>query len=436
MIFTGSDSVSRRLAEIGHEFNHGMALQLDRIETALDALGNPHRRLPPVLHVAGTNGKGSTCAFLRAIAEAAGLRAHVFASPHLITPNERVRLDGTLVSDAAFIDAIDRVAATGLTLTYFEAMMAASFVLFAEAPADVLVLEVGLGGRFDATNVIAQPAATVIAPIDYDHTAILGDTLTAIAGEKAGILRRAVPAVIARQPQAAMEVIEANAEAVGARLFRCGVEWDCWRANGRLAVQTQDRFLDLPAPSLFGPHQFDNAGLAVAALLAWGDARIDDDAFACGVTTATWPARMQRLTHGALFGITHAVGAELWVDGGHNPHGARALAATLGELHACAPRPVVLVCGMLSTKDSAGFLAPLAPHVTALVATPVASSAGRPPDELAAIANAIGIHATASAGLAEAVQNAVSATAQPPRILICGSLYLAGEALALSGGVT
>ncbi len=435
MMFAGADPVSRRLAEIGHEFNHGMALQLDRIAVALEALGDPHRKLPPVFHVAGTNGKGSTCAFLRAIAEAAGLRAHVFASPHLIVPNERVRLNGKLVSDAAFIDAIDRVAATGLTLTYFEAMTAAAFVLFAETPADVLVLEVGLGGRFDATNVIAHPAASVIAPIDYDHTALLGDTLTAIAGEKAGILRKDAAAVIARQPQAAMDVIEANAEAVGARLFRCGTEWDCWRANGRLAVQTEDRFLDLPAPSLVGPHQFDNAGLAVAAMLAWGDARVDDDAFARGVTSATWPARMQRLTHGALFDIAHAGGAELWVDGGHNPHGARALAATLGELHARSPRPVALVCGMLATKDAAGFLEPLVPHIAALVATPVASSAGRAPEELAAIANAVGIHATASADLAEAVSKAASATPQPPRILICGSLYLAGEALALSGGV-
>ena len=436
MMFSGTDPVSRRLAEIGHEFNHGMALQLDRILIALDALGCPHEKLPPVFHVAGTNGKGSTCAFLRAIAEAAGLRAHVFASPHLIAPNERVRLDGKLVGDAAFIDAIDRVAATGLTLTYFEAMTAAAFVLFAETPADVLVLEVGLGGRFDATNVVARPAATVVAPIDYDHTAILGDTLAAIAGEKAGIFRKGVPAIVARQPQAAMDVIEANAATLGAPLMRCGVEWDCWRANGRLVVQTEDRLLDLPAPSLVGPHQFDNAGLAVAALLAWGDTRIDDDAFAYGVTSAAWPARMQRLTSGSLADMAHAAGAELWLDGGHNPHGARALAATLAELHARAPRPVVLVCGMLATKDSTGFLEPLAPHAAALIATPVASSsAGRTPDDLAAIASALGIHATASAGLSEAVGQALSATGQPPRILICGSLYLAGEALALSGGV-
>ena len=437
MMFAGADPVSRRLAAIGREFDHGMALQLDRILVALDALGRPHEKLPPVLHVAGTNGKGSTCAFLRAITEAAGLHAHVFSSPHLIVPNERVRLAGHLVSDDAFVAAIDRVAATGLTLTYFEAMTAAAFLLFAEMPADVLVLEVGLGGRFDATNIIAHPAATVIAPIDYDHTAILGDTLAAIAGEKAGIFRKGAPAIIARQRVAAMAVIEANADAVGAHLLRCGVEWDCWRAHGRLVVQTEDRLLDLPAPSLVGPHQFDNAGLAVTALLAWGDARIDDDAFARGVTSAKWPARMQRLTSGAPADIARKGGAELWVDGGHNPHGARALAATLAELHARSPRPVVLVCGMLATKDSAGFLEPLAPHVSALIAAPIASSsASRTPDELATIANAVGIHATASAGLAEAVGQALSATPQPPRILICGSLYLAGEALALSGGVT
>lgn len=436
MIFSGRDPVSQRLAEIGQEFGHGMALKLDRIEAALEALGRPQDRVPPVLHVAGTNGKGSTCAFLRAMTEAAGLRAHVFTSPHLIVPNERVRLAGALASDEAFIAAIDRVAALGMTLPYFEVLTAAALLLFSESPADVLILEVGLGGRFDATNVIANPAATVIAPIALDHTAILGDTLTLIAGEKAGILKRGAPAVVARQPEEATAVIEARAADVGAVLFRCGVEWDAWRANGRLAVQTQDRFLDLPAPNLAGAHQFDNAALAAATLLAWNGARFDDDALARGVTTVYWPGRMQRLTQGPLADVAHARGAELWLDGGHNPHGALALAATLRDLQARAPRPLVLITGMLTTKDVDGFLAPLAPLTQKLIAVPVTSSAASYDAEpLAAIAARNGIASSTAASLVDAMKNAAALPGEPPRIVICGSLYLAGDALALSGGV-
>ncbi|KAF0178075.1 MAG: dihydrofolate synthase / folylpolyglutamate synthase [Alphaproteobacteria bacterium] len=436
MIISGRDPVSLRLAEIGQEFGHGMALKLDRIEAALEALGRPQDRLPPVLHVAGTNGKGSTCAFLRAMTEAAGMRAHVFTSPHLIVPNERVRLAGTLASDEVFITAIDRVAALGMTLPYFEVLTAAALLMFSESPADVLILEVGLGGRFDATNVIANPAATVIAPIALDHTAILGDTLTLIAGEKAGILKRGAPAVVARQPEEATAVIEARAADVGAPLFRCGVDWDAWRANGRLAVQTQDRFLDLPAPNLAGAHQFDNAALAAATLLAWDGARFDDDALTRGVTTADWPGRMQRLTQGPLADIAHARGAELWLDGGHNPHGALALAATLRDLHARAPRPLVLITGMLTTKDVDGFLAPLAPLTQTLIAVPVTSSAASYEAEpLAAIAARNGIASSTAASLVDAMKNAAALQGEPPRIVICGSLYLAGDALALSGGV-
>ncbi len=436
MIISGRDPVSLRLAEIGQEFGHGMALKLDRVEAALTALGRPQDRLPPTLHVAGTNGKGSTCAFLRAMTEAAGLRAHVFTSPHLIVPNERVRLAGALASNEAFIAAIDRVAALGMTLPYFEVLTAAALLMFSETPADVLVLEVGLGGRFDATNVIASPAATVIAPIALDHTAILGDTLTLIANEKAGILKRGAPAVIARQPEEAMAVIEARAAEVGASLFRCGVEWDAWRANGRLAVQTHDRFLDLPAPNLIGAHQYDNAALAAATLLAWDGARFEDEALASGITSAHWPGRMQRLMHGVLADIAHARGAELWLDGGHNPHGALALAATLRDLHARAPRPLVLIAGMLTTKDVDGFLAPLAPLTHALIAVPVTSSAASYEAEpLAAIAARNGIASSSAASLLDAMQNAAALPGEPPRIVICGSLYLAGDALALSGGV-
>lgn len=437
MIASGRDPVSLRLAEIGHEFDHGMALKLERIEAALVALGNPHLRLPPVLHVAGTNGKGSTCAFLRAMTEAAGLRAHVFSSPHLITPNERVRLAGTLARDDKFIDAVDRVAALGMTLPYFEVLTAAAFLMFAETPADVLVLEVGLGGTFDATNVVPAPAVTTIAPIALDHMAILGNTVAKIAGEKAGILKRGAPGVIARQDEAAMAVIEARAQEVGASLFRCGVEWDGWRANGRLCVQTEDRFLDLPAPNLEGLHQFDNAALAVATLLAWDAARFSDDAFAHGVTHAYWPGRMQRLVQGELADIAHARGAELWLDGAHNPHGAAALARTLTNLDARAPRPLVLICGLLNTKDTSGVLAPLAMRGARLIAVPVPSStAAQDPAKLADAARGHGFIASHAPSLLDAMKEAATLPGEPPRIVICGSLYLAGDALALSGGVS
>jgi dihydrofolate synthase/folylpolyglutamate synthase len=434
MIVGGSDPVSRRLERIGQEFGPNFSLELDRMHAALNALGDPHLRLPPVLHVAGTNGKGSTCAFLRAIIEGADLKAHVFTSPHLITPNERIRVAGRLADDDALIDAIDRVAAVGVEVSYFEALTAAAFLLFAETPADAVVLEVGLGGRLDATNMIARPAASVITPIGFDHMAILGATLGAIAGEKAGILKRGAPAVIARQTVEAAEVLAAQAESVGAPLMRCGVEWDCWRQSGRLAVQTHDRLLDLPAPALFGPHQYENAGLAVAAALAWGDPRIDEDALASGVASAVWPGRMQRLKRGVLAETATASGAELWLDGGHNPHGAAAIAAALDEMAARAPAPVVLVVGMLANKDLNGFLEPLLARAHALVATGFASKNARAASEIAAHAAERGAHAM----IADDVRDAVARAAQHApgaRILICGSLYLAGEALALSGGV-
>lgn len=431
---TKDDPVARRLAEVGQEFGHGFALELARIEAALDALGRPHDRLPPVIHVAGTNGKGSTCAFLRAIGEAAGLAVHVFTSPHLIRPNERIRLAGRLVADDAFISALDRVAATGVTLTYFEAVTAAAFVLFAETPADLLVLEVGLGGRFDATNVVAEPAVSVITPVDFDHMAFLGDTIDRIAHQKAGILKPNRPAVIGRQRPEAAAAILAEAESVGARpLARWGVEWDAYVENGRLIVQTADELLDLPQPALIGPHQTENAALAVMAARAWGDPRIDHAALQRGLASAIWPARMQRLKRGPL--VQAAGASELWLDGGHNPHAAHALAVALSQLEARDPRPVALIVGMLATKDLEGFLGPLAAPGRPLFAVPVrASQAGRDPSALAEEARALGFEARSAPSLTHAVQSA-AAVPGAPRILICGSLYLAGEALALADGV-
>ncbi|HWA21093.1 MAG TPA: folylpolyglutamate synthase/dihydrofolate synthase family protein [Caulobacterales bacterium] len=425
------DPVSARLAEIGHEFDHTFSLELSRIEAALEALGRPQDRLAPVFHVAGTNGKGSVCAFLRAITEGAGRRAHVFTSPHLIRPNERIRIAGKLVSDAQFIAALDKLAATGALVTYFEAITAAALLLFAEMPADAVILETGLGGRVDATNIFPKPAAAIITPIDMDHAHLLGDTLAKIAAEKAGILKSGAPAIIARQKPEAMEVIEARAGAIGAPLERCGVEWDCWVKDGRMLVQTEDRLLDLPLPSLIGPHQIDNAGLAVRAALLMDS--LTDDQIGKGIASAQWPARMQLVTQGPLAAQVRAAGGDLWIDGGHNVHAGLALAATLAQLRARAPRPMIAICGMLGTKDCAGFFGAIADQIDGVVTAPIASSrAALDPRDLAAIANAQGLRAVAAHSLPEAVALALK-QAEAPRAVICGSLYLAGEALALSG---
>jgi dihydrofolate synthase/folylpolyglutamate synthase len=427
MIVAPTDPVSARLAKVGVEFGHGHALELARIENALEALGRPQDRLPPVIHVAGTNGKGSVCAYLRAITEAAGLKAHVFTSPHLIRPNERVRVAGNLVTDAQFIAALDRVADTGVEVTYFEAITAAAFVMYAETPADLLALEVGLGGRFDATNVLPRPAATIITPIDLDHAHLLGDTLAKIASEKAGILKSNVPAIVARQQRDAMDVIEARAQAVGAPLLACGQEWDCWSAGGRLLVQTENRLLDLPPPGLLGPHQIENAGLAVRASMLLD--KFSEEAIGQGVANVSWPARLQSITRGPLAAPVLAAGGELWLDGGHNAHAGRALAAALAQLP---PRETVLIAGMLGTKDAGGFLEPLATCAKRLIAVPVhGSRASRTSEELAADARTHGFKASAATDLQSAISVALQTPA--PRVLICGSLYLAGEALAQSG---
>ncbi|MGC1304276.1 MAG: folylpolyglutamate synthase/dihydrofolate synthase family protein, partial [Caulobacteraceae bacterium] len=287
-------------------------LSLGRVNRLLAVLGNPERRLPPVVHVAGTNGKGSTVAYLRAIGEAAGLKVHAFTSPHLVRFAERIRLAGTLISDAHLAEVLERVEAAnaGQPITFFEITAVAALQAFAETPADLCVVEVGLGGRYDASNVFERPAVTVITPVDYDHREFLGDTLAKIAGEKAGILKRGAPAVVARQLDEALAVIEAEAERAGAPLILAGRDFDAWAQAGRLAFQDDTGLLDLPPPALFGAHQFDNAGLAVAAARALQDPRIDGEAVARGIASATWPARMQRLTAGPLAGMAAAHGAD------------------------------------------------------------------------------------------------------------------------------
>lgn len=427
----GQGRIAARLAEIGQEFGHGLGLELGRIGSALEALGRPQDRLAPVLHVAGTNGKGSVCAYLRAIGEAAGLAVHVFTSPHLIAPNERIRLAGQLIGDEAFLAVLDEVGACGVRLTYFEAITAAAILAFARTPADWIVMEVGLGGRFDATNIL-KTALSVITPLGLDHQTFLGPDLAHIAAAKAGVLRPGCPSIIARQPEAAMAVIEAEAADVGARLLRCGSEWDAYPQNGQLIVQTSDSLHELPAPALLGRHQLDNAGLAVMASLAMQDGRITPKALATGLRQARWPGRMQPLTRGPL--LARADGAELWLDGGHNPHAALALAQTLRDMQAKRPAKLGLVWAMLQSKQPGEFLAPLldlGPEIFAIGLD--AGQACHAPQMLVDLAFAQGLTAMACASLDDAISQAAHNGCG--RILITGSLHFAGEALAANGGL-
>lgn len=402
-------------------------LTLDRVWRLLDALGNPQDRLPPVIHVAGTNGKGSTQAMIRAGLEAGGARVHAYTSPHLARFHERIRLAGDLISEAALSDVLDRcyVANGPDPITYFEITTVAALLAFAETPADYTLLEVGLGGRLDATNVIAAPALTIITPVDLDHQQFLGDTLAAIAGEKAGIIKRGVPCVVGPQHDDSMDVIAARAEALGAPLVAYGQQWHVGVERERLIFQDERGLLDLPLPNLRGPHQVMNAGVAIAALRTLGT---DEAACEAAVTRAYWPARMEKLTKGALVDL--AAPAELWLDGGHNPAAGRALAETLRALP---PRPTHLICGMLNTKDIGGYLQHLAGVADSLTAVSIpGETATIPAAQTAAEAAKAGL----SAHIAEDVQSAIAAiVADAPnaRIMICGSLYLAGHVMRENG---
>jgi dihydrofolate synthase/folylpolyglutamate synthase len=409
-------------------------LTTGRIERLLEAMGRPQDRLPPVIHVAGTNGKGSTTAYLRAMAEAAGLRVHVLTSPHLVRFVERIRVAGVLLTEDELSRLIDRAEAAnaGQPISFFEMTTAIALAAFADTPADLCVVEVGLGGRFDATNVFERPAVTVITPVDYDHLEMLGPELSKIAWEKAGILRPGRPGVIARQPEEAMAVIEAEARTLGAPLTVMGQDVDAWEEHGRLRVQTPDRLLDLPAPSLFGGYQFDNAGLAVAAVLALGDPRIDEAAIAKGVAGAVWPARFQRLTAGPLAAKAKARGADLWLDGGHNPHAGRAVAEAVGRLAARDARPVTLIVGMFARKDARGYFEPFAGLNPRVLTAPFDSANAAEPEALAQAARAVGLAAEPAASIAAAFERALDAPGRAPHIVICGGLHFAGEVLAMS----
>ncbi len=419
----GSDVILERMMSLHPKI---IDLTLDRVWRLLAALDHPERRLPPVIHIAGTNGKGSTLAMIRAGLEGAGKVVHAYTSPHLARFHERIRLAGDLITEAALTEVLDRCEAAngGDSITYFEITTVAGLLAFAETSADYTLLEVGLGGRLDATNVV-DPALTVITPVSIDHTQYLGDTLAEIAGEKAGILKRGVPCVVGPQQDAALEVIEAKAARLGAPLLVHGQHWHVWQERGRLVFQDETGLLDLPLPALIGPHQIENAGAALAALRALG---FGEAACEAAMTQVTWPARMQRLRRGPLVDL--AGRAELWLDGGHNPAAGAMLAKVLDNLP---PRPTHLVCGMLNTKDVAGFMRPLAGHAASLTAVSIPGEANTlPADVTAAAAHSAGLAAATATDVAAAI-SAITDTDPTARILICGSLYLAGQVLRENG---
>jgi len=402
-------------------------LTLDRVWRLLAALDHPERDLPPVIHLAGTNGKGSTQAMIRAGLEAAGQSVHAYTSPHLVRFHERIRVAGDLIDESALSAALDECwhANGGDQITYFEITTCAAFLAFARTRADVTLLETGLGGRLDATNVVETPALTILTPISYDHQQYLGETLTEIAGEKAGILKRGVPCIVGPQDGEALEAIEARAARLGAPLLAYGQHWHVWEERGRLVYQDETGLLDLPLPNLPGPHQIANAGAALAALRHLGH---DEAACEAAVTRADWPARMQRLRRGPL--AKAAPEAELWLDGGHNPAAGEALADLLEHMPR---RPTHLICGMLNTKDVSGYLRPLARVVDSLTAVSIPDApATLSADQTAEAGSAVGLASITAPDVSSALDTII-ARDPAARVLICGSLYLAGTVLRDNG---
>lgn len=423
--------LDRLLLAAGQQRISGVDLSLDRIDRLLKRMASPHLKIPPVFHVAGTNGKGSTCAFLRAALEASGHRVHVFTSPHLVRVNERIRVAGNLVSDEDFAEALADVLRfnAGQPLSFFEAITAAAFLLFAATPADATVLEVGLGGRLDSTNVVPQPVATGIAQLALDHVAILGPTLRHIAAEKAGIAKRGVPLVTQKYPAQIAAAVAEAAIPRGARLLPRGEAWDAALYEGALAFrQLADpdaEPLKLPAPKLPGAHQQDNAALAIAMIRAQEALAVPDSALRSAMGWVQWPARLQRILSGPLFERLPR-GSELLVDGGHNPAAGKALAQYLaGAAPALAAHAVI---GMLATKDHVGFLRAFS-RGTRMTMVPVPGHNPVPPEELAAVAATAGMVADTAPDMA----TALGAVSGPARVLVGGSLHLAGEFLRLNG---
>jgi dihydrofolate synthase/folylpolyglutamate synthase len=411
-------------------------LSLGRIERLLAKLGHPERRLPPVIHVAGTNGKGSTCAFLRAMLEAGGLRVHAYTSPHLVNFHERIRLSGKLIDEdelAALLEECE-VANGGDPITFFEITTAAAFLAFSRRKADAVVLEVGLGGRLDATNLIERPAVTVITPIDLDHQHYLGSDVKTIAAEKAGIMKRGVPCIVGPQQDEAREALEEHAAAVDAPLSIWGQDFMAHEEHRRMVFQDEDGLLDLPMPRLAGAHQIVNAAAAIAALRKAAAFTMEDRAFEDGLMSVEWPGRLQRLTRGPLVAAAPK-DAEVWLDGAHNPHAARALAHAIADLEEANPRPLYLVAGMLQTKDARGFFSAfrgLAKHVTTVTIPGEAGSLGA--GQLYDAARAEGLEAHPAPSIEDALlqieaRATLAKSKTAPRILICGSLHLAGAVL-------
>ena len=423
MTSTSSDAILERMMTLHPKV---IDLTLDRVHRLLGLLGHPERAIPPAIHIAGTNGKGSTQAMIRAGLEQAGQSVHAYTSPHLARFHERIRLAGALISEPALTALLDEaVQKNGPDeITFFEITTCAAFLAFARTPADWTLLEVGLGGRLDATNVIT-PHLAIITPVSMDHEAFLGDTVAKIAAEKAGIIKRGVPVIVGPQHPDGLAVIESTAARLGAPILAYGQHWQVWEERGRLIFQDENGLLDLPLPNLPGPHQIQNAGAALMALRHLGK---DEAACEAAVTRAEWPARMQRLRRGPLVDLAPEV--ELWLDGGHNPAGGEAVAATLARMPA---RPTHLICGMLNTKDVTGYMRPLAPQVTQLHAVSIPGEKNTLPAEATRdAALSAGIPASTAPSVAEALAQIQTTTPQA-RVLICGSLYLAGSILRENG---
>lgn len=423
-----TDAILQRMLSL---FPKLMDLSLVRIERLLHELGDPHLRTPPVIHVAGTNAKGSTIAYLRAFLEASGKSVHVYTSPHLVRFNERIRLAGKLVSTRRLnlaLEHVERVNA-GQPITYFEITTAAAFYLFSEIKADYLLLEVGMGGTFDTTNVVPHPLGTIIAPVDLDHMHFLGNTIGKIAVEKAGILKRGAPAVIGRQTDEGLASIDRIARKLGVTPFVCGQDYDSYEQDARLIYQDETGLLDLPPPKLIGAHQFDNAGIAIAAVRHF-KLPVDQTAIERGLRNVVWPARLSQLS-GKLRDLL-GPGAELWLDGGHNAHGTRALARALADMDKTRPTPLVLIMGMMNTRDPASVLAPFAGMAERILTLTIPGEANaHDAGFIAEEARKAGFEAQPSRSIVAALKDA--AKTPNARVLISGSLYLAGQVLFKNG---
>lgn len=424
-----SDAILTRLLQLHPKI---IDLSLDRMHRILDRLGHPERQLPPVIHIGGTNGKGSTQAFLRAMMEAAGLSVHAYTSPHLVRFHERIRVAGRLISEEALSALLEECEAAngGAPITFFEITTAAALLAFARTRADYLLLEVGLGGRLDATNVVERPAACAITSIGLDHQQYLGETLELIAREKAGIIKTGVPCVVGPMPHEARAAIEEVAQRVQAPLQIAGQDWDCFVQNGRMVFQDGDGLMDQSRPALLGPHQISNAGCAMSIVRTLNDSRITEDHIAKGLETVQWPARLQRLRGGAVSKLLQPP-SELWLDGGHNADAGVVLAEALAAMP---KKPLVIIWGMLNTKDATQFFRPLAKRADHVVTLAIPNEANAiPADDLAATVRSLGTSASTADGVMDAVKKA-AAMFPAARILICGSLYLAGHVLAAEEG--